>query len=104
MFGSGDGVLHFSGGGGGGPSGGGGGGRGSFSTGGEIGSNTGALVCCVKGVGHVKGDLLRCFSPLTDPVLLFLLRGSVSPNEPGVDGVLFAGDWEEFDGGGVGIT
>ena len=45
MFGIGEGVLHFSGSGGGGASGGGGGGKGSFSEGGEIGSNTGTLFC-----------------------------------------------------------
>jgi hypothetical protein len=89
--------------GGGGPSGGGGGGRGSFSDGGEIGSNTGTLFCWVNGVGQLKGDLFRCLSPLVEPALLFRLRGSARAKEPGVEGVLlFTGD--ELEGGGVGIT
>ena len=104
MLGTGDGVRHFSGrGGGGGPSGGGGGGMGrwGFSEGGEMGSKTGTLFCWVKGVGQPRGDLFRCLSPV-ELALLFRLRGSVSANEPGVEGVLFTGD--ELEGGGVGIT
>ena len=101
MVGIGEGVRHFSGRGGGGASGGGGGGIGSFSEGGEIGSNTGTLFCCDGGVGQAGGDLHRCLSPLVELALLLRRRGSVSPNEPGVEGVLFAGD--ELEGGGVGM-
>ena len=91
--------------GGGGASGGGGGGSLTRSHGGEIGSNTGIFWAVFVGFNCGQaGELLRSFSVVAELVLSPLVRGSISPMEPGVEGVLLAGDCDETDGGGVGKT